>query len=137
MISGPFFILIDDLQTVVVDILLVNQIDVLSSAIFASQVLYIVFLNLTSLFHDAFVGIGNLGFEEGFPFFIREAVLVKTFKLFAKVKYKIFFVVNGYVLIALFAKHFDEGCFQSGFVLICIGAFGLRLIFGYNGAFIG
>ena len=109
VISGPFFILIDDLQTVVMDILFVNQIDVLGPAIFASKVLYIVFLNLASLFHDAFVCVGNLGFEEGFPFFVGEAVLVKALKLLAKVKYKIGFVVNGHVFIALFTKHFDKG----------------------------
>ena len=137
VIAGTFFILIDDLQTVVMDILFINQIDVLSFAIFASQVLYIIFLNLTSLFYDTFVGIGNLRFEECLPFFVGEAVLVKALKLLAKVKHEIFFVVNGHVLITLFAKHFDEGCLQSSFTLIRIGTFRLRLIFSYNGTFIG
>ena len=72
------------------------------------------------IFKRSIIEKANLRFEEGFPFFIREAVLVKAFKLLAKVKYKIFFVVNRHILVALFTKHFDEGCFQSCFALICV-----------------
>lgn len=133
--SGTFLILIDDLQTVVMDVFLINQIDILRSAIFAGQILNIVLLDLAGFLHDMFIRIGNLSFEEGFPLFVREAILIQTFKLLAKIFHKICFIVNRNILIALFAKHLDKRCFQGRFTLVGIGASLLGFIFGNNSGF--
>ena len=77
--SGTFLILIDDLQTVVVDILLVNQRDVHRRAVLTGQILNIVLLNFSGLFHDTLIGIGNLAFEKAVPFLIRKLIVIEYF----------------------------------------------------------
>ena len=77
--SGTFLILIDDLQAVIVNILLVNQRDVHRRAVLTGQILNIVLLNFSGLFHDTLIGIGNLAFEKTVPFLIRKLIVVQQF----------------------------------------------------------
>ena len=79
MLSGTFLILIDDLQPVVVDVLFVNQGDVHGRTVLTGQVLHIIFLNFSGLFHDALIGVGNLAFEKAIPFLIRKLIVVQQF----------------------------------------------------------
>ena len=52
-------ILVDDLQTVIVDVLFVDQRDIFGTAIIPMQHLHVIFLNLPGLFGNMFVGVGN------------------------------------------------------------------------------
>ena len=79
MCSAAFFILIDYLQPVVVNVLFVNQGDIHGSAVLTGQVLHIIFLNFSGLFYDALIGIGNLAFEKAVPFLIRKLIAVQQF----------------------------------------------------------
>ena len=80
-----YLILVDDLQAVVVDVLLVDQRDIFGAAIIPVQHLYIVFLNLSSLFGNMLVGVGNYITEKLPPLCIRKLVVVQLFQLAAEV----------------------------------------------------
>ena len=107
-------ILVDDLQTVVVDVPLVNQRHVFRCAIVACQHLHVVFLNLTRLFNNMLVRIGD-------RFRIREGKAVQRFELCAQVGEQIRFLVDGQIGIALLTKLTDKLRFQLGFTLISVG----------------
>ena len=79
MCSAAFFILIDYLQPVVVNVLFVNQGDIHGRVVLTGQVLHIIFLNFSGLFHDSLIGIGNLAFEKAVPFLIRKLIVVQQF----------------------------------------------------------
>ena len=79
MFSDCFLILVDNLQSVIVDVLFVNQRDVHGSPVLTGQVLHIIFLNFSGLFHDALIGVGNLAFEKAVPFLIRKLIVVQQF----------------------------------------------------------
>lgn len=79
MFSGCFLILVDNLQSVIVDVLFVNQRDVHGSPVLTSQILHIIFLNFSGLFHDAPIGISNLAFEKAVPFLIRKLIVVQQY----------------------------------------------------------
>ena len=79
------FILVDDLQAVVVDVLLVDQRDIFGAAIIPVQHLYIVFLNLSGLFGNMLVGVGNYITEKLLPLRIGKLVVVQLFQLAAEV----------------------------------------------------
>ena len=79
MLSSRFFILVNYLQSVIMDVLFVNQGDVHGSPVLTSQVLHIIFLNFSGLFHDTLIGIGNLAFEKAVPFLIRKLIVIEYF----------------------------------------------------------
>ena len=131
------FILVDNLQSVVVDILFVDQRNVFAASIVAGQHLHIVFLYLAGLFGDVLIGVGNRARKEALPFVIGKMVVVQLFQPLPQVVHQIHFRVNGQIGIALFAQHTDELLFQRRFALVGFGALGLRLIGGDNGVFVG
>ena len=61
------FVLVDDLEPIVVDVLLVDQVDVLDCAVVTLQHLDVVFLDAGSLLDDAVIPAGNLLGEEPLP----------------------------------------------------------------------
>ena len=70
------FILVDNLQAVVVYVFLVNEPDVLYRAILTGQQLDVVFLDNVCFFLNANVQIRHPGFEELLPFCIGKLILV-------------------------------------------------------------
>ena len=63
-------VLVDDLETVVMNVLLVNERNILAASIIACQNLNVIFLNLASLFNNVFVRIRNNCTEKSLPFII-------------------------------------------------------------------
>jgi hypothetical protein len=116
--SPTDLVLVDDLQGVVVDVGLVDQVDVLGSAVVALQDLNMVFLNARGFFQNAVVGAGDAGGEESFPLGIGECDLVELFQLTAQVGDQLGFRGDGQVVIGLKLQLLDEGLFQRGFALI-------------------
>jgi hypothetical protein len=112
------FVLVDDLQAVVVDVLLVDQVDVLDRAVVALEYLDVVFLDARGLFDDAVVGAGNAGTEEALPLGVGELHLVELLQLAAQVGDQIAFRGDGQVFIGLHLQLLDEGLFQFGLGLI-------------------
>lgn len=137
MRSAAFLILVDDLQTVVVDVLFVDQGDVLGRPVLTNQVLDKIFLNLSGLLDNALGCIGDLAFEKAVPFLVREAIVVQQFQLLAEIGNERIRIVNHHVLIALFAQHLDESGLQRGLALIGVRAFRLWFILGHDSAFAG
>ena len=128
-------ILVDDLQTVIVDIFLVNQRDVLSRSIVTAQILDMILLYLPGLFHDVFIRVCYGIVEEILPFCIGKDIMVQFLQLPAEITNQITLRVNRKVFIALFTQHADEFLFQGGFALVTVGTLLYRLIFRDNGIF--
>ena len=137
MPAAALFVLIDDLQAVVVNILLVDERDIHGSAVLPGEILHIVFLNPAGLFHDAVVFAGDPGGEKALPLPVGETVVIEFFQLFPQIVDEIFLVVNIYVLVSLLTQHFDESPFQRRFTLISVRTPLLGFVFRYNGAFAG
>ena len=128
-------ILVDDLQTVIVDIFLVDQRDVLSRSIVTTQIPDMILLYLPGLFHDVFIRICYGIVEEVLPFCIGKDIMVQFLQLPAEITNQITLRVNRKVFIALFTQHADEFLFQGGFALVTVGTLLYRLIFRDNGIF--
>ena len=137
VVPGGFYILIDDLQMVVVDVLLVDQGNIQGCVVLTDQVLHIVLLDFPGFFHDALIGVGNLAFEKAVPFLIRKLVVVQQLYLLTEIGNERVSVMDGHILIALFTEHFDKRRFQSRFALIGITSLGMRRVFGHDHAFVG
>ena len=129
------YVLIGDLQTVVVNVLFVNQRDIFRTSVIAPQNLHIVLLNLAGLFRNAVVGIGNALGKEPLPFAVGKAVVVQRFQLCAQVGDQLRLAVNRLVLIALLCQKADKLRFERSFALIGVGARSHRLVFCNNGVF--
>ena len=131
------YVLIGDLQTVVVNVLFVNQRDIFRTSVIAPQDLHIVLLNLAGLFRNAVVGIGNALGKEPLPFAIGKAVVVQRFELCAQVGDQLRLAVNRLVLIALLCQKADKLRFERSFALIGVGANLGGLVFGDHRVFCG
>ena len=101
-------ILIDHLQSVVMDVLLVNQTYILRRAIVTFQVLDIVRLDAARLLHDAVARWCNRRLEKAFPLRIREIIVVQCRELRAEIGDQLRLIVNGEIRIALLLEETDE-----------------------------
>ena len=126
------FILIDDLQAVVVNALLVDQIDVFGRAVVTLEDLDMVFLNAGCLFYDAVIVSCNAGTEKVFPFRIGKGHAVEFFQLAAKVGDKFHLGRDGKVFVGLRLQLLNEGLFQRGFTLIGVVVVTFPHEFGNN-----
>ena len=93
------YVLIGDLQTVVVDVLFVNQRDIFRTSVIAPQDLHIILLNLAGLFRNAVVGVGNALGKEPLPFAVGKMIVVQRFELCAQVGDQLRLAMNRLVLI--------------------------------------
>jgi len=94
-------VLVDDLQTVFMDLVFTEQIDIFDGSIIQFEVFDVVFLNSGRLFGNALVGIGDLAGKKPFPLGIGKGEIIETFHLFAQVAHQIGFGSNGQKLIRL------------------------------------
>ena len=131
------FILIEDLDRVVVDVVLVDEANVEGGAIISDEVLDMVGLNLLGLLDHPLILVGKDSIEEGVPLTVREFVFVDNLKLLSQVLDKVLFIVDGEVFIPLFSKSMEEGSLQARFALVISGAIRLGDILGHNSGFIG
>lgn len=131
------YVLIGDLQTVVVNVLFVNQRDIFRTSVIAPQNLHIVLLHFAGLFRNAVVGIGDALGKEPLPFAVGKAVVVQRFKLRAQVGDQLRLAVNRLVLIALLCQKADKLRFECGFALISVGTNRVGFVFGDHRVFCG
>ena len=111
MFPSAFFVLVNHLQTVIMDILLINQGNIHGSAVLADEILHMILLNLTGLFHDSVVVIRNFMFEKTVPFFVGKAILIEPFQLPTEIVNQSIFAVNGHIFVTLFHQYFNESLF--------------------------
>ena len=128
-------ILVDDLQAVVVNVLFIKQRDVFAAAVVPAEHLHKVLLNEPGLFHDAAFGVCQHLAKKAAPFLIGKTAAVHRFQLKAQIVHQIFFLVNGQVFIAQLLQQADKLPLQFRLALVRLRAFGLGLVFRYNGAF--
>lgn len=131
------YVLIGDLQTVVVDVLFVDQRDIFRTSVIAPQNLHIVLLNFAGLFRNAVIGVGNALGKEPLPFDVGKAVVVQHFQLCAQVGNQLRLAVNRLVLIALLCQKADKLRFERSFTLIGVGTNLGGLVFGDHRVFGG
>ena len=136
-IAPALLILVDDLEEVVVNVLLVDKGDVLGRAVIPFQDLYAVFLDLTALFLNALITVGDALGIEPFPFRIREGILVEPLQLQAQVGDHVFGGMDLKIFIALFAEHLYEALFELRFALVGVRSLCLRFVFRYDRALAG
>src|SRR3989338_9790728 len=87
-------VLIDYLQTVVVNVFLFYEVYILGRAIFARQVFDVVFLNGGSLFSNALIWVSNLTCKKLIPFAIGKSKIIEFLKLLTQIQYQISFGCN-------------------------------------------
>ena len=130
-----YLILVDDLQTVVMDVLFVDQRDIFGAAIIPVQYLHIIFLNLPGLFGNMLVGVGNYITKELPPLRIGKLVVVQLFQLTAEVSNQFIFGMQRQIGIALLAQQPDKLFFQFCLALVAVRAHLGRFIGNNNGIF--
>lgn len=89
-----------------------------------------------SFFFGAFVGTGDGGVEERFPFGIGELDVVERFELGAQVRDEGGFVADVGVFVGLRLELFDEGVFELRFGLVGVRCAGVSFVDGDDGRFI-
>lgn len=128
-------ILVDDLETVVVDVLLVNERDIFGGAVVPPEHLYIVLLDLPGLLHDMLVGVGNGVEKELLPLAVAELVAVQGLQLAAQVSNEVGLLVDLQILIALLGEQRNKLPLQRRLALVAVRAFFHRLVGGDDGVF--
>ena len=112
-------VLVDDLQTVVVDVDLVDEHDVLGRAVVASEQLDVVLVDAHGLVDDAGVRAGDPLGEEALPFGIGEPHAVERLKLVAQVGDELALSGDGEVGVGLLLQLAEERLLETGFRLVC------------------
>lgn len=128
-------VLVDDLETVVVDVLLVDEGDVLALASVPAEDLHKVLLDAAGLVLNAVVGVGDALAEKPLPLRISEGVAVQLLQFLAEIGDQFRFGVNGQIFIPLFTEQADELLFQRGLALVAVGTGLDRLVFCYHRVF--
>ena len=131
------FILVDDLQTVIVDVLFVDQRDIFGTAIIPVQHLLTFFpiLNLPGLLGNVLVGVGNYTTEKLPPLRIGKLVVVQLFQLAAEVGNQFILGMQRQIGVALLAQQPDKLFFQFRLALVAVRAHLGGFIGGNNGIF--
>ena len=128
-------ILVDDLQTVIMDALLVNKLNIFAFPVIPAEHLHIVLLNQPGLFENAGVCVCQHLVPETLPFAVRKAIVIQLFQLRPQIGNQVSLFMDGQALIAQLAKQTDKLLFQVCFALVRLRALRLRLVFGDNSAF--
>lgn len=128
-------ILVDDLETVVVDVLLVDEGDIFGGAVIPPEHLHEILLDLPGLLHNVLVGIGDGVGEEPLPLAVGELVAVQGLQLAAQVGDEVDFFVNLQIFIALLGEQRNKLPLQRRLALIAVRAVFHRLVGGDDGVF--
>ena len=115
-------ILIDDLQTVVVNVLFVDELNILGSSIIPAEYLYMVSLDGTAFLNNALVSVGKCFRKETLPLAVRKGVVVQKLQLPSEIGNQTVFVMDGKVLISLCGQQTDKFLFKSRFALETVRA---------------
>ena len=130
-------VLVDDLQSVVMDVLLVDQRDIFGAAIIPVQHLHIIFLNLPGLFGNMLVGVSNYITEKLPPLRIGKVVVVQLFQLAAEIGNQFILGMQRQIGIALLTQQPDKLFFQFRLALVAVRAHLGGFIGSNNRIFIG
>ena len=135
VVARSLLVLVEHLQTVVVDVLFVQQVDVFGRAAVLPQHLHMIELNPARLFQNAVVCARDAVPKETRPLAVRESVVVQTLQLAAEVGDERGFVVDLQIFIPLRAQKPEKFLLQRRFALIAVRPAGIRRVLGHDRAF--
>ena len=116
--SAINFVLVDDLERIVVDIDLVEQVDILDCSVVARQQLHMVFLNDGGLLYNSTVLVGKTTRKETRPLGIRKRIVIEFLQLTAQVCNQLRFGMNRQIIVCLFGQQLDKCPFEIGLRLV-------------------
>ena len=130
-------VLVEHLQTVVVDVLFVQQVDVFGCAAVLPQHLHMIELNPARLFQNAVVCARDAVLKKARPLAVRKGVVVQPLQLAAEVCNECGFVVDLQIFIPLRTQKSQKFLLQRSFALIAVRPAGIRGIFCHHRALAG
>ena len=135
VIACGLLVLVEHLQTVVVDVLFVQQVDVFGRAAVLPQHLHMIELNPARLFQNAVVCARDAVPKEARPLAVRKGVVVQTLQLAAEVGDERGFVVDLQIFIPLRAQKPQKLLLQRSLALIAVRPAGIWRVRGHDRAF--
>ena len=133
VVSSFFYVLVDDLNEIVVYVVLVNEVDVPAFSGISSEDLDVIFLYFGSLCYNIIILVGDALVEKVSPFVVSEAIAIQFLQTGAEIGYEVCFRMNRQILIALLCKKTDEFPLQISLTLVCFGRAHRVLIFRDHG----
>ena len=106
--TALYRILVDDLQTIVINVLLVDQLDVLRRSVIAPKILNVIRLNAPRLLCNAVARRRDRRLEEPLPLRIAERIIIECRKLLSKIRDQLRLVVNPKIRIAFLFQQSDQ-----------------------------
>ena len=119
VVSAFFYVLVDDLNEIVVYVVLVNEVDVPAFSGISSEDLDVIFLYFGSLCYNIIILVGDAGVEELLPLIVREMVVVEFLQLSPEVGNKVSLCVDREIFIPLLPKELDELWYASDVLTAC------------------
>lgn len=132
--ARSLLVLVKHLQTVVVDVLFVQKIDVFGRAAVLSQHLHMIELNPARLFQNPVVCARDAVFEKARPLAVRKGVVVQPLQLAAEVGDERGFVVDLQIFIPLHTQKPEKFLLQCRLALIAVRPAGIRRVLRHDGA---
>ena len=137
VIACGLLVLVEHLQSIVVDVLFVQQVDVFGRAAVLPQHLHMIELNPARLFQNAVVYARDAVPKEARPLAVRKGVVVQTLQLAAEVGDERGFVVDFQIFIPLHTQKPEKFLLQRRLTLIAVRPAGIRRVLGHDRAFRG
>ena len=135
VVARSLLVLVEHLQTVVVDVLFVQQVDVFGRAAVLPQHLHMIELNPARLFQNAVVCARDAVLEKARPLAVRKGVVVQPLQLAAEVGDERGFVVDLQIFIPLRTQKPEKFLLQCRLALIAVRPAGIRRVLSHNRAF--
>lgn len=135
VVARSLLVLVEHLQTVVVNMLFVQQVDVFGRAAILPQHLHMIELNPARLFQNAVVCARDAVLKKARPLAVRKGVVVQPLQLAAEVGDERCFVVNLQIFIPLRAQKPEKFLLQRRLALIAVRPAGIRRVLGHDRAF--
>lgn len=135
--ARSLLVLVEHLQTVVVDVFFIQQVDVFGRTAVLPQHLHMIELNPARLFQNAVVRACDAVLEKARPLAVRKGVVVQTLQLAAEVGDERGFVVDLQIFIPLRTQKPEELLLQRRLALIAVRPAGIRRVLGHDRAFRG
>ena len=134
VVARSLLVLVEHLQTVVVDVLFVQQVDVFGRAAVLPQHLHMIELNPARLFQNAVVRARNAVLEKARPLAVRKGVVVQPLQLAAEIGNERGFVVDVQIFIPLRTQKPEKFLLQRRFALIAVRPAGIRRVLRHDRA---
>ena len=135
VIARGLLVLVEHLQTVVVDVLFVQQVDVFGRAAVLPQHLHMIELNPARLFQNAVVCARDAVPKEARPLAVRKGIVIQTLQLAAQIGDERGFVVDLQIFIPLRAQKPEKFLLQRRLALIAVRPAGIRRVLRHDRAF--